>query len=36
MGLVFFSSVMILLTCCLFGIPEEVVVPEEALEGAVA
>jgi hypothetical protein len=36
MGLVFFSSVMILLTCCLFLIPEEVAVTEEVLEPAVA
>jgi hypothetical protein len=36
MGLVFFSSVMILLTCCLFMIPEEVPEPEEVLERAVA
>jgi len=35
MGLVFFSSVMILLTCCLFLIPEDI--PEEVvLERAVA
>jgi hypothetical protein len=31
MGLVFFSSVMILLTCCLFVIPEEEVVLEHAV-----
>jgi hypothetical protein len=38
MGLAFFSSVMILLTCCLFLIPEEVAaMPEEVvLERAVA
>jgi hypothetical protein len=30
MGLVFFSSLMILLTCCLFLIPEEIV-PERAV-----
>jgi hypothetical protein len=36
MGLVFFSSVMILLTCCLFLIPEEVPVAEQVLEPAVA
>jgi hypothetical protein len=35
MGLLFFSSVMILLTCCLFLIPEEVV-EEVVLERAVA
>ena len=36
MGLVFFSSVMILLTCCLFLIPEQVPLAEEVLEPAVA
>jgi hypothetical protein len=36
MGLVFFSSVMILLTCCLFLIPEEVPSPAVVLERAVA
>jgi hypothetical protein len=36
MGLVFFSSVMILLTCCLFLIPEEAPVPEVVLARAVA
>jgi hypothetical protein len=36
MGLVFFSSVMVLLTCCLFMIPEEVPISEEVLERAVA
>jgi hypothetical protein len=35
MGLVFFSSVMILLTCCLFLIPEEVA-EEVVLQSAVA
>lgn len=36
MGLVFFSSVMILLTSCLFLIPEGVPIPEEVPERAVA
>jgi hypothetical protein len=37
MGLVFFSLVMILFTCCLFLIPEEVVISGEVvLERAVA